>query len=368
MIHEEPFAFGDSLLHRIDPRIRVVGIAGPGDPLATPDTTLDTLRRVREKYPDMLLCLATNGLNLPSYADEIAQLDVSHVTVTVNAVLPEIGARIYSWVRDEERRRPLRGAAASEFLLEKQLEGIARLKANGVTVKINTILIPGVNDEHIAEVARVVSELGADLFNCIPLYPVLGSEWGRMPTPPEPVVARVRAEAGLYMKQMHHCTRCRADAVGLLGEEVTDAKIALLTEIAAAPFDPAENRPYVAVGSMEGVLVNQHLGESTHLWIFSQNDEKFRLVDTRSTPEPGQGAKRWEELALRLKDCRALLVSGVGESPRTILSSRGIRVIEMEGLIEPALRSVYEGREICAPIRIRKTCGDDCAGNGMGCG
>ena len=71
-----------------------MGIAGPGDPFANPDETLETLRRVRAKYPEILLCVATNGLNLPPYLDELAKLKVSHVSITVNAVDPQIGAKI----------------------------------------------------------------------------------------------------------------------------------------------------------------------------------------------------------------------------------------------------------------------------------
>lgn len=35
-----------------EPRISVVGIAGPGDPFATPERTLETLRLVRNDYPE----------------------------------------------------------------------------------------------------------------------------------------------------------------------------------------------------------------------------------------------------------------------------------------------------------------------------
>src|SRR6056297_2047831 len=74
-----------------EPRITVAGIAGPGDPFANPEETLGTMRLLREKYPDLILCLATNGLGLkPEYIDEIARIGVSHVTVTINAIDPEI--------------------------------------------------------------------------------------------------------------------------------------------------------------------------------------------------------------------------------------------------------------------------------------
>ena len=44
--------------------IRVVGIAGPGDPFANGEETMETLRLVRERHPEMMLCVATNGLDL----------------------------------------------------------------------------------------------------------------------------------------------------------------------------------------------------------------------------------------------------------------------------------------------------------------
>ncbi|MCH5376486.1 MAG: radical SAM protein, partial [Planctomycetes bacterium] len=125
-----------------DPRITVVGIAGPGDPFADPEPTLRTLRLVRHAYPEMLLCVASNGLNVPPHVEQLAELAVSHVTLTVNAVDPEIGAKIYAWVRDD--RRPFRGRVAAGILLERQLQAIAALKARGILVKINSILIPGV--------------------------------------------------------------------------------------------------------------------------------------------------------------------------------------------------------------------------------
>ena len=88
----------DSVLEKI-PNIAVVGIAGPGDPFANTEATLETMRYVHEKYPDKILCLATNGVGLPDAVEEISRMNISHVTVTVNAVDPEIGAKIYKWAR-----------------------------------------------------------------------------------------------------------------------------------------------------------------------------------------------------------------------------------------------------------------------------
>ena len=79
-------------------QMSVLGIAGPGDPLANPKRTFRTLDMVSRECPDIKLCLSTNGLRLPEYADRIADLGVDHVTVTVNMIDPEVGARIYEWV------------------------------------------------------------------------------------------------------------------------------------------------------------------------------------------------------------------------------------------------------------------------------
>ena len=89
------------------PEIAVVGIAVPGDPFANPEETMETLRLVRQRFPRLLLCLATNGMGIGPYIDELAELRTSHVTITITAINPEIGAKIYAWVRDG--RRPLRG-------------------------------------------------------------------------------------------------------------------------------------------------------------------------------------------------------------------------------------------------------------------
>jgi hypothetical protein len=96
----------------------VVGIAGPGDPFASPEDTLETLRLVRKRYPEMLLCVASNGLEVAAHAAELAKLQVSHVTLTVNAVDPEIGAR--STPGSAPAYRVLRGVDGAAALLERQ--------------------------------------------------------------------------------------------------------------------------------------------------------------------------------------------------------------------------------------------------------
>jgi nitrogen fixation protein NifB len=253
------------------------------------------------------------------------------------------------------------------LLWERQAAAIVAMKQRGITVKINTIIVPGVNDQHVVEIASRVAELGADIANCVPLYPVEGTEFAAVQPPGPERVAAIRAEVAEHLPIMKHCTRCRADAVGLLGEPMRPEIELCLLQSAAAPSRPEEDRPYVAVATLEGVLVNQHLGEAEQIAVFGRTAQGFYQVDTRRAPPPGGGALRWQSLAETLKDCRALLVASAGESPRTALADQGIRVIMMEGLIDEGLEAVYSGAPLRAPLRKQHRCGSGCAGNGLGC-
>lgn len=349
-----------------DSRIAVVGIAGPGDPFANPVETLKTLRLVRENYPDMLLCVSTNGLNLNPYISELVNLQVSHVTITINAIDPAIGAKIYSWVRDG--KVIYRGQRAAEVILERQLEAVRSLKQAGIIVKINTLIIPGINDGHVPEVAKKMAELGADIMNCIPLLPTEDTAFQDIKEPSAAMVQQIRSQVKEYLPQMEHCTRCRADAVGLLGEAMNAQYQQHLFESAQSIMPPGDDRPYVAVASEEGVLINQHLGEAGRLLIYQKTANEFKLIETRETPEPGSGKQRWLNLAQILHDCRCLLVSGIGESPREILEHDGITIFVTEGLIGEELKFVFAGKTPHSVCSRKGSCGSDCSGGGLGCG
>lgn len=355
------------------PNIRVVGIAGPGDPFANSKETLETFELVRETYPDILLCVASNGLNVLPYIDDLARLKVSHVTITVNAVNPKVGAKIYSWMRIG--KKVVRATDGAKILLDRQLAAITGLKERGILVKVNTILLPKINDDHIEDVARAMGELDVDIFNCMPYYPNSGSALGHLPEPTSVQLERSRKNAAKYVKQMRHCTRCRADAVGLLGETPSPVLMQSLVScrnivsFESLGKSKVKEKPYVAVASHEGVLVNQHLGEAYQLLIFKNNGNEIELVEQRATPEPGRGNRRWQSLSRILSDCRALLVSGVGKNPRKVIEDNGIDIFEVEGMITEAVKAVYEKKSLkhLTVCKI-KACGASCGGNAMGCG
>jgi nitrogen fixation protein NifB len=356
-----------AVLRKID-GITVVGIAGPGDPFANGESTLSTLKLVRERYPDKLLCLATNGLGLAAYVERLAELAVSHVTVTCNAVDPGIGARIYAWVRHGPH--VYRGPEAAALLLERQIEGVKALKRVGITVKINTVIIPGINEAHAVQVAETMAGLGADIQNCIPMIPVAGTAFEHLASPDAGTMAELRLRSGSYLRQMSHCGRCRADAAGLIGEGDTaglldEARRAALR----ATVQPAAGRPYVAVASREGLFVNRHLGEAPSFGIFALENGNPVLKEQRPAPAPGTGDRRWEALADTLDDCFAVLCGDCGENPRRILEGRGLRLVTGEGLISDIAGYLLRGKTIPAIYRAKPLgCRAGCSGSGAGCG
>jgi nitrogen fixation protein NifB len=120
------------------PQMTVLGIAGPGDPLANPERTLETFRQLSEKAPDIKLCVSTNGLALPEQVEELARHNIDHVTVTINCVDPDVGAKIYPWIFWKNRR--IKGRKAAKILIEQQQKGLEMLVAKGILVKVNSVM------------------------------------------------------------------------------------------------------------------------------------------------------------------------------------------------------------------------------------
>ena len=353
-------------LIKIMPNLSVVGIAGPGDPFAQPEITLETLNKVKEKYPEMVLCVSSNGLNITPYVEELKRLEVSHVTITVNGINTEVTKDIYGWVR--YNKRGYFGKEAAGLLLEQQTNAIKALVAAGITTKINMVIVPGVNHHHVAEVATWAKDLGAQLMNPIPMVPVEGTPFEKVPEPQPALIKELRNRVNEFLPVMTHCARCRADAAGLLGKDSSEAA-RLLSEATRFTVTDEKERPFVAVASNEGILVNQHLGEASRLYIFRETPQGYKLVNQRTTPDKGSGNDRWEELGESLSDCRALLVGGIGPKPSQVLSRSGLRIVEMSGLIDQGLDAVYKGKELRTVTKAESfKCGSGCSGNATGCG
>jgi nitrogen fixation protein NifB len=194
------------------PDLTVVGVAGPGDALAT-DHALKALAAVHERFPHLIKCVSTNGLLLAEKINDVTAAGVTTLTVTVNAVNPDILGRLNDGI--VYKGSYLTGRRAQELLIENQLKGIGAAAAAGLTVKVNAVFAPGVNGRHVPEVAKAAAEWGASLFNIIPLIAQCGMSGEREPTCAE--TDALRREVEKYLPVFRHCRHCRADAVGAIG-------------------------------------------------------------------------------------------------------------------------------------------------------
>lgn len=195
-------------------KLSVIGIAGPGDPLAN-EATFEVMHAVHREFPELILCVSTNGLLLPDRLDDLMKAGVRSLTVTVNAVLPDTAEKVYSWISRNGKRYT--GREAAEHLLYNQWRGINNAIDAGFILKINTVLIPGINDTEIPLIARIAGERGADIMNILPLIPQAAFAHLERPTRME--IASLRRECSTSVAQMTHCKQCRADACGILGED-----------------------------------------------------------------------------------------------------------------------------------------------------
>ncbi|HTH39400.1 MAG TPA: nitrogenase cofactor biosynthesis protein NifB [Rhodocyclaceae bacterium] len=352
------------------PQMTVLGIAGPGDPLANPEKTFETFRQLSEKAPDIKLCVSTNGLALPDCVDELAKHNIDHVTITINCIDPDVGAQIYPWIFWKNKR--IYGREAAAILIEQQQKGLEMLTARGILVKVNSVLIPGVNDQHLKEVSKVVKAKGAFLHNVMPLiaeaehgtfYGVMGQ---RSPNPAELKDLQDACEGDMNM--MRHCRQCRADAVGLLGEdrgsEFTLDKIdemnidyaaamefraevrkGIQAELDAKRAEKESGDNVVALEAAEpkgrlvlmavaakGPVINIHFGHAKEFLVYEASYKGVKFVGHRKAEAYcagdetcGDGESILGKTIKALEGCEVVLCSKIGYEPWGELEAAGIQ-------------------------------------------
>ncbi len=329
------------------PALSVVAVAGPGDALAN-EEAFKTLRLVRERYPELSLCLSTNGLLLPEKLPELSALGLSHLTVTVNAARPEVGGKVYSWVRLGDKL--LRGEEGFKALFERQLEGLMLASHAGIKVKVNMVLIPELNLQEVAPLAELASQRGAHIFNIMPCVPAPGSPFHGMRSPSILELREARREAASFLPVMTHCRQCRSDAAGVLGEDwgrQLDRLQFGSEEEVGEPLPQPERPLLVAVASREGRAVDQHFGHARDFHIFRVDGEGGKFLERRSVPNYCHGVERCGEseealvaVGRMLSDCRAILCQRIGPRPERYLKSLGLKVIETPLEIGEAIREI----------------------------
>lgn len=331
------------------PNLSVVGIAGPGDALANYEETRKTLELIREQDSKVTFCLSTNGLMLPQYANELTELGVSHVTVTMNSVDQKIGGQIYKYV--DYMGVKYYGEAAAAILMANQLAGIRMLTAKGIVCKVNIVMLKGINDGHIPEVVKKAKELGAEITNIMQLIPVEGSVFENLPLVSNKDIMAMRRQCGETMKQMYHCRQCRADAIGTLSNDCSIEynachKIESEQE-AAMDVKEQESRIKVAVATKSGLIVDQHFGQVSELYVYEYSNGHAIFHEKRSIRQYCTGNEDCDSaedkitsIINTIADCDAVIAMRIGESPKRKLSQKGIRVFTTYDRIEDSVNRV----------------------------
>ena len=371
------------------PQMTVLGIAGPGDPLANPEKTFRTFELVANFVPDIKLCLSTNGLMLPDHVDRIAALNINHVTITINMIDPNVGAKIYPWVFYNHKRYT--GVEASRILSERQLLGLEMLTARGILCKVNSVMIPGINDQHLVAVNKAVKSRGAFLHNIMPLIsaPEHGTFFGlngqRGPTAQELKLLQDSCEGEMNM--MRHCRQCRADAVGLLGEdrsaEFTTEKVMAMevtydlasrqayqekvevkrqavvaarnAELATLAGERSDISILIAVATKGGGRINEHFGHAREFQIYEVSTAGSKFVGHRRVDNYCQGGYAEEDsletVVRAINDCQAVFVARIGGCPREGLKSAGIEPVDRFALEYIEQSAIAYFKEYLARVR-----------------
>ncbi|MER8724924.1 nitrogenase cofactor biosynthesis protein NifB [Mesorhizobium sp. M0751] len=362
------------------PQLSVLGIAGPGDACYDWKKTKATFERVAREIPDIKFCISTNGLALPDHVDELADMNVDHVTITINMVDPEIGAKIYPWIFYDHRRYV--GIEAARILHERQMLGLEMLTARGILTKINSVMIPGVNDEHLIKVNRWVKERGAFLHNLMPLIsdPAHGTHYGlsgqRGPNAMEMKALQDRVEGGAQL--MRHCRQCRADAVGLLGED-RGQEFTLERIPGEVTYDASNRKAYrelvaeerrdhmaarreaiglvkaaspgksllFAVATKGGGRVNEHFGHAKEFQVYQASPRGISFVGHRKVEQYCLGGWGGEAaldgVIAALEGIDIVLCAKIGNCPQDQLADAGIRATDTyaHDYIETAISAIY---------------------------
>lgn len=352
---EEAFAKYKYVKSQMD-NLKVVGIAGPGDALANFDNVKKTLELIREHDPEVTFCLSTNGLMLPFYAQELINLGVSHVTITMNAIDPKITAKVYKYV--DYLGVTYTGEEGAQILLNNQLSGLKYLADRGIMVKVNIVMLKGINDHHIEDITKKVKELGAGITNIMQMIPVKGSVFENMPLTTNKEIMDLRKKCEVNIKQMYHCKQCRADAIGLLGDDKSQEFNKPMIK------NNAEEEKVLkfAIASKSGIGVDMHFGHVTEFLIYEYKNGEAKYLEQRKVNQYCNGKDACEEeedkfskLSSIISDCNGILCLRIGDEPKRKLKNMGIEVFMTCETIETAVvkagDSILKGTEVKEMLR-----------------
>lgn len=158
--YEDIEAYLSSALDKL-PSAEIIGVSGPGDPLENFNELNHLVEIMRDKWPSKKLCLCTNGRFFFPYGQIVADSGIlKYITFTINTLDKENLPKIYNCFSAD--------GCAGESYIEGLISAISYCKQKGIAVKVNTVLIKGINDAQIESMFERLRHMGVDCFNLLP--------------------------------------------------------------------------------------------------------------------------------------------------------------------------------------------------------
>ncbi len=327
------------------PNLTVAAIAGPGEPLADFDALRETFKLLRQASPDTILCLSTNGLMLPVYANHLISLGVNYITVTVNTISPDTGAGIYGEISYLGRKYS--GVEGANILLQNQISGISYLAAHGISVRVNIEVLAGINEEEIRDIVRMAGECGCRLTNILQRSHSMEGEHNGPEAYGSGRISSLRRECESILPQSYYCKPCNAATVETLNTRLS-IEPGYFRQDRNGQEKPESISYRFAVCSKTGKLIDQHFGHATKFYIFDYRENQITFVETRPIEQYCSGSReekaagRIYKLIKTIEDCNCVICMRIGICPSNALKEKNIDIYTTYNLVEEGLKeAVY---------------------------
>lgn len=334
------------------PNLSVAAIAGPGEALADFDAIKNVFLRVRRLHPEMILCLSTNGLMLPVYATHLVSLGVNSITVNVNTLHPETGAKIYDHITYMGHQ--YEGTEGANILLQNQMAGISYLASLGIALRINIQVIKGINEHEVRDIIHFAKDCGCKYTNVMPLS-AFGSRENGLEAFHSDRLSEERREYEEIMPQSYFCKLCHPASV-----ETLNTRFPLDLSKPIETSGQKSRKPSVharfAVCSKTGKLTDQHFGLATEFYIYDYVEDTVSFLETRAVeqychgPEEDKESGKIYRLIRTIEDCNCVICMRIGACPANELKEKDIDTYVTYNLIEDGIREavnrLYRERRI----------------------
>lgn len=178
--------------------VKNVRIAGPCEPLFNLQT-FEVLKRLRQHAVKLVPCIATNGLELPLKAVDIAELGVKAVDVCINAYSTDTARKLYTNII-KDKTVLTHPEEIHWVLLDSQLKGIEKCLSLDIQIRVFALYLPGINDGDLPAIAKTCGGMGVGHMCIISSAP--GGKLSKYRAPDLGEMIRMKAELSKHIENI----------------------------------------------------------------------------------------------------------------------------------------------------------------------